>query len=137
MNAQSMTSASGGVLTPVDTACELIWNGVPRIPGSETVDLLGARGRILAEDVRADMDVPPYANSAMDGYAVRTRDVGEVPVRAAGRAAHYRRPERRQIADGRSRPHIYRRRFAGWRRCGGHPGKLPRRDREPSQSCSR
>lgn len=80
MNAQSLTSASGGALTPVNTACELIWNSVPRIPGSEIVDLLGARGRILAEDVRAEMDVPPYANSAMDGYAVRARDVGEVPV---------------------------------------------------------
>ena len=33
-----------------------------------------ARGRVLAEDVRSDRDVPPFANSAMDGYAVRAAD---------------------------------------------------------------
>ena len=40
----------------------------------EQVDLLEALGRVLAEDVGADTDIPPFANSAMDGYAVRTAD---------------------------------------------------------------
>ena len=40
----------------------------------EQVDLLEALGRVLAEDVSADTDIPPFANSAMDGYAVRTAD---------------------------------------------------------------
>ncbi len=64
--------------------------------GTEGLPLLGALGRTLARDVRADMDVPPFANSAMDGYAVRADDlagaaetvlevVGEVP--AGGVAA--------------------------------------------------
>ena len=65
----------------------------------ESVPLEAALGRTLAEDVRADMNVPPFANSAMDGYAVRARDLalqggaalvltvaGEVP--AGGVATH-------------------------------------------------
>jgi molybdopterin molybdotransferase len=42
---------------------------------AETVSLRAARGRVLAEDVLSDRDVPPFANSAMDGYAVRSIDV--------------------------------------------------------------
>lgn len=41
----------------------------------EERDLLDALGRVLAADVRAPNDVPPFANSAMDGYAVRAEDV--------------------------------------------------------------
>ena len=65
----------------------------------ERVALAAALGRTLAEDIRADMDVPPFANSAMDGYAVRGADLqraaneavvlaiaGEVP---AGGVARY------------------------------------------------
>ncbi len=42
---------------------------------TETVPLMQALGRVLAEDIRADIDVPPFANSAMDGYAVLGADV--------------------------------------------------------------
>lgn len=45
--------------------------------GSEEVALTQARGRVLAEAVRSERDVPPFANSAMDGYAVRAVDVAE------------------------------------------------------------
>jgi len=45
--------------------------------GAEQVPLRSAGGRVLAEDVRSDRDVPPFANSAMDGYAVRAMDVRE------------------------------------------------------------
>jgi molybdopterin molybdotransferase len=41
---------------------------------SEAVDLLSCVGRVLAEDVRAAVDVPGFARSAMDGYAVRGED---------------------------------------------------------------
>jgi molybdopterin molybdotransferase len=41
----------------------------------EDVPLSAAHGRVLAEEVRADRDVPPFPNSAMDGYAVRASDV--------------------------------------------------------------
>lgn len=42
--------------------------------------MLGACGRVLFEDVRAMRSVPPFPNSAMDGYAVRWRDVAEASV---------------------------------------------------------
>jgi molybdopterin molybdotransferase len=42
--------------------------------GAERTALLDATGRVLAEDVRAGVDVPPFARSAMDGYAVRGED---------------------------------------------------------------
>ncbi|MBK8592597.1 MAG: hypothetical protein IPN77_26465 [Sandaracinaceae bacterium] len=44
---------------------------------AETVPLPVAFGRVLAEDVAARMDSPPFANSAMDGYAVRAEDLTE------------------------------------------------------------
>ena len=40
----------------------------------ERVAILEALGRVLTEDVVADMDIPPLANSAMDGYAVQAAD---------------------------------------------------------------
>lgn len=43
--------------------------------GSETIRLEVARGRVLAESVRSDVDLPPYDRVAMDGYAVRSADV--------------------------------------------------------------
>lgn len=43
--------------------------------GTETVGLEQALGRVLAEDIRANRDLPPYDVSAMDGYAVRSSDL--------------------------------------------------------------
>jgi molybdopterin molybdotransferase len=48
---------------------------------AEQVALPEAVGRILAEDVRARLTQPPFAASAMDGYAVRAADVATPPVR--------------------------------------------------------
>jgi putative molybdopterin biosynthesis protein len=42
--------------------------------GSEQVDLTEAHGRVLAERVDAELDVPGFDRAAMDGYAVRARD---------------------------------------------------------------
>ena len=47
---------------------------------AEEQPILEALGQVLAEDVRAPNDVPPFANSAMDGYAVRADDVAAAPV---------------------------------------------------------
>ena len=47
---------------------------------TETVPLAGARERILAEDLVAPHPLPPFANSAMDGYAVRGTDLATTPV---------------------------------------------------------
>ncbi len=46
-----------------------------RVLGSENVELGQSLNRILAEDVRADMDMPPFIKSAMDGYACRRVDL--------------------------------------------------------------
>jgi molybdopterin molybdotransferase len=42
----------------------------------ERVSTFDALGRVLAADVVSEIDVPPHDNSSMDGYAVRTSDVG-------------------------------------------------------------
>jgi molybdopterin molybdotransferase len=63
----------------------------------ERAGLLEAAGRVLAEPVAADRDVPPLTNSAMDGYAVRGADVaeGRAPVRlqVVGEAAAGHAPD--------------------------------------------
>ena len=46
--------------------------------GEECVELMQAAGRILAQDVFADADMPPFNKSAMDGYACRRDDLGQV-----------------------------------------------------------
>src|SRR5260221_11790514 len=48
---------------------------------AEQVALSDAVGRVLAEDVAARRTQPPFAVSAMDGYAVRAADVVSVPAR--------------------------------------------------------
>lgn len=52
---------------------------------SEQIALTHALGRVLAEDIVSDINLPPFANSSMDGYAVRAEDVSgassESPVR--------------------------------------------------------
>ena len=64
----------------VEDALERILVGIPSMPSHE-VRLPDALGRILAEDATADRDVPPFTNSAMDGYAVRGADVAHAPSR--------------------------------------------------------
>ena len=46
---------------------------------SSAVPLADCLGLVLAEDVLAPHPVPPFANSAMDGYAVRAEDVSSTP----------------------------------------------------------
>jgi molybdopterin molybdotransferase len=61
----------------------------------EEIELVEAQGRVLAEDVIADMDLPPFDRAQMDGYALRAADTENIPVRlsmvgeaAAGRGWH-------------------------------------------------
>jgi molybdopterin molybdotransferase len=65
-------------LMSADDALARILAGVPTLPAVES-PLLDALGLVLAEDVAADRDVPPFRNSAMDGYAVRGEDVASAP----------------------------------------------------------
>jgi molybdopterin molybdotransferase len=45
-----------------------------RVPGTESVALLDALGRVLAEDVAADRDQPPFDRATRDGFAVRAEE---------------------------------------------------------------
>ena len=45
----------------------------------ESLDLLAAAGRVLAESVLADRDLPPFPRSTRDGYAVRSSDLSQLP----------------------------------------------------------
>jgi len=65
---------------------------------AERVPLEGASGRVLAEPAQAAVDLPPFASSAMDGFAVRAADTpGTLPVVAAVAAG---RPAERPLAAG-------------------------------------
>ena len=78
-----------------DDALARILSGVPALP-AVSVPLLDALGLVLAEDVSADRDVPPFRNSAMDGYAVRADDVARAPaqLRVVGEIAAGGFPDR-------------------------------------------
>lgn len=47
--------------------------------GTESVDLLASSGRILAEPIIADRDIPPFPRSTRDGYAVGSSDLAQLP----------------------------------------------------------
>ncbi len=47
-----------------------------RLLGVEQVGISEAAGRVLAEDVESDIDIPPFDKAAMDGYACRRADLG-------------------------------------------------------------
>ena len=57
-------------LIPVADAEQALLEQVSSITDSEVVSLPDAMGRVLADPVASTIDVPPHANSAMDGYAV-------------------------------------------------------------------
>jgi molybdopterin molybdotransferase len=69
----------------LDRALELMLGLLRPIAGRERLPLKHARGRILAEEIRAPLDLPPFANSAMDGYAIRAgAPDSRFPLRVAG-----------------------------------------------------
>lgn len=59
----------------VREALNLILGAIDILP-SEELDLLDGLGRVLAQPVIARDSLPPFANSSMDGYAVRAEDIG-------------------------------------------------------------
>ncbi|MFZ0640096.1 MAG: gephyrin-like molybdotransferase Glp [Candidatus Acidiferrales bacterium] len=71
--------------------------GLRRVPPGQTIELKSALGRVLAQEIRADREYPPFDRAARDGFAVRSADckqagatlrvIGEV---AAGAAFHGR-----------------------------------------------
>ena len=82
--------AFGGELMPVETALELIAERVSAVAETDEVALAEADGRVVAADIRAPMALPPFDNSAVDGYAVRHVDLapqGETELKLSGRIA--------------------------------------------------
>ena len=82
--------AFGGALMSVDQASALIAERLAPVAGCEMVSLAAADGRVLAENVDAPIDLPPFDNAAVDGYAVRFGDLavrGETLLPVAGRVA--------------------------------------------------
>jgi molybdopterin molybdotransferase len=62
----------------VDQALAIVLGAVKPLP-AESIPLEFAARRILAEEVRADMDLPPFDRARMDGFALRSQDAAIVP----------------------------------------------------------
>jgi len=80
--------AFGEQMRSVDEAVKQIAAALAPIPDIETVPLSRADGRVLVRDLVASMALPPFTNSAVDGYAVRFADVaaaGGAPIGIADR----------------------------------------------------
>ena len=67
--------AFGGPMMSVDEAVAIIAARVTPVREVEIVDLRHADGRILAASISAPLPLPPFTNSAVDGYAVRSGDL--------------------------------------------------------------
>ena len=74
--------AFGGPMMSVDEAVGIIAARVTAVREVETVDLRHADGRILAAGISAPLPLPPFTNSAVDGYAVRSGDLAQVEEQA-------------------------------------------------------
>ena len=66
-------------LITVESALKIVARETPRLK-PERVPLGEAVGRVIAEDIVADTDMPPFDRSQMDGYAVRAVDTENAPV---------------------------------------------------------
>ena len=88
--------AFSGPLLPLADMERLIGERVAPVGETERVALREARGRVGAADITAPVDLPPFDNSAVDGYAVRHADLdarGDTTLVIAGRLTAGRRPD--------------------------------------------
>ena len=80
--------AFSGPLMRIEEMERLIGERIKPVAETERVPLHGSRGRVTAADVVAAVDLPPFDNSAVDGYAVRHADLkggGDTTLAIAGR----------------------------------------------------
>jgi len=68
--------AFNGPLLSIEEAARLMAKQVPEVSETELVQLTHAFGRVSADAIKAPITLPPFENSAVDGYAVRHGDVG-------------------------------------------------------------
>src|SRR5947209_17646312 len=75
-------------MIPISEAVDIVLRHT-KAAGPELIDLEDSVGRILAQDIVADTDLPPFDRAQMDGYAVRAGDVTQAParLRIAGESA--------------------------------------------------
>lgn len=67
-------------MIPISEALKIVEEQI-KILSTESVELADSVGRVLAEEIYADMDLPPFDRSQMDGFAVRAKDLEGAPVR--------------------------------------------------------
>ncbi len=75
------SSVTGQDMKPLEEALALLLSHARAVGERERVPLAEANGRILAEPVVSKINMPPWDNSAMDGYAVNSADLQTVPCR--------------------------------------------------------
>ena len=68
-------------LKPLEEALELLLSHARRVDETELIALEDSLGRVLAEAVTSRITMPPWDNSAMDGYAVNTADLSAAGIR--------------------------------------------------------
>ena len=86
------------LFSPEEALASILRHAAPI--GSEVVELSAARSRVLRTDVVAGRQLPPWDNSAMDGYAVRAAEIvpeKPLPVRGVVAAGH---PATAELAPG-------------------------------------
>lgn len=80
--------AFSGPLLRLDDMERLIGERIAPVAETERIPLLGARSRVIAVDMKAPDNLPPFDNSAVDGYAVRHEDLradGDTTLTISGR----------------------------------------------------
>ncbi|CAN5223060.1 molybdopterin molybdotransferase MoeA [soil metagenome] len=65
-------------MIPISEAIRIIKRETFSLP-AETIELENSIGRVLAENIKADMNLPPFDRAQMDGFAVRTEDTKNAP----------------------------------------------------------
>jgi molybdopterin molybdotransferase len=90
-----MSATEMSRLMPVEEAMQRLMDLAANAPISEreTVALADAQGRVLAEDLISTLDLPPWPNSAMDGYAMRVADWTGEPLPVSQRIFAGQAPE--------------------------------------------
>jgi len=72
-----------------EQALDKIKDSIQPIKGKKNVTIRESAGHVLAEDVTSPLDVPPFINSAMDGYAIKASDIpqtGEKTLKVIGKS---------------------------------------------------
>lgn len=81
-----MESFTAGLLS-LDEALQRMLSGIHAVSEQTLLPITDAAGRITADAITSPLDVPPFDNSAMDGYAIRLADLlSEHPLAVAGKA---------------------------------------------------